>query len=226
MARLLQERQESANAYDQSQAESRELQERLDELRDSFEPFSQVVVIGVDVSGSTNPVLHEIKQAYRDVLHVVKSKNSYARVTVVIHGSSELCDPSPVQVINSATFRIVDTIVNARGGIEDYSYCLKEANEIFKMHVGSKRLVILIGDGNDVCFNTDTHSTACEQLKSANILAHSIIIPFNLCPNSSDHSTLQDIAQVTGGRIEYKDTYLSALDEILQYEREQHFRAL
>ncbi|RYP92609.1 hypothetical protein DL770_001251 [Monosporascus sp. CRB-9-2] len=213
-----------AEAQDGSLAESRMLQQSLYELQVSIKPFPQVMVIGVDVSGSTIPVIHGIKQAYRDVLHMAKSNNSGVKVAVVIHGSHKRHDPSPVQTISDATFRMGD-FTEITGGVEDYVYCLEQAHEILRMYVGSKKLIILIGDGNACCLNTTALFAICEKLRSAQISAHSIVIPDGSWFESICDPTIRDISQVTGGRIEYKDTYLSALDEILRLEREQHFKA-
>ncbi|RYP42248.1 hypothetical protein DL767_000412 [Monosporascus sp. MG133] len=217
-------RTELAEAQDKSLAESRKLQQSLYELQASINPFPQVIVIGVDVSSSTIPVIHGIKQAYRDVLHMAKSNNSGVKVAVVVHGNYKQHDPSPVQTISDATFRIGDFTEITRG-TEDYAYCLEQAHEILSMYVGSKKLIILIGDGNALCSNTTALFAVCEKLRSERVLALSIVIPNHSWFGSTCDSTIRDISQITGGRIEYKDTYLSALDEILRLEREQHFKA-
>ncbi|RYP18820.1 hypothetical protein DL765_003700 [Monosporascus sp. GIB2] len=216
-------RTELAEVRDKYLAESRKLQQSLNELQVSIKPFPQVMVICIDVSGSTISVLPEIKQAYRDVLHMAKSNNSSVKVAVVIHGNYEQQDPSPVQTISDATFRIGDSI-DSTGGVEDYAYCLEEAHEILRPYVGSQKSIILIGDGDAGSLDMTALFATCEKLRSAEILVHSIVIPNGLWFGSTCDSKMQDISQVTGGRIEYKDTYLSALDEILRHEREQHFK--
>ncbi|KAI1501794.1 hypothetical protein F5X99DRAFT_428229 [Biscogniauxia marginata] len=224
----LQEKQQLEEARDQSLAESRKLRQSLDKLEKSLEksakPFAQTVVICVDVSGSLTSFIHEIKQAYRDVLHIVKSVNSDARVAVVIHGGRERHNPSPVQAISDATFRIMDDL-DSMGGAEDYTYCLEQANNIFRMNIDSQKLLVLIGDGNATCSSTTSLFVTCEQLMSARISTYSIVIashsPFDGCTDL----TMQGILEATGSRVEYKDTYLSALDELLRHEREQHFEA-
>ncbi|KAL7627037.1 hypothetical protein AAE478_003813 [Parahypoxylon ruwenzoriense] len=220
-----QEQQQLAEARDQALAESRKLQQSLDELQRSIGPFAQIVVICIDVSGSTVPVAGEIKQACRDVLHKIKSNNSDAKVAVVIHGSYERHDPSPVQAISGATFQIVDSIDSTWGGIEDYTYCLEQANNIFEMDSSRKKLIVLIGDGDARCSDQTALVTAFGRLKSAEILAHSIIIPNHSKFGYTPRFDMQDISGATGGRVEYKDTYLSALDELLRHEREQYFKA-
>ncbi|RYO80515.1 hypothetical protein DL766_003699 [Monosporascus sp. MC13-8B] len=217
-------RTELAEVRDKYLAESRKLQQSFNELEVAIKPFPQVMVIGVDVSGSTISVLPEIKQAYRDVLHMAKSNNSSVKVAVVIHGNYEQHDPSPVQTISDATFRITDSI-GSTGGVEDYAYCLEKAHEILRLYVGSRKSIILIGDGDVGGLDTTPLFATCEELRSAKILVHSIVIPNGLRFGSTCDSKMQDISQVTGGRIEYKETYLSALDEILCHERELHFKA-
>ncbi|KAI1778574.1 hypothetical protein F4818DRAFT_304779 [Hypoxylon cercidicola] len=220
-AQVSQAQKELAEAREQSLAESQKLQKSLDDLQKSTMPFPQAIVIGVDLSGSTNIIFDDIKQAYRDVLLVIKSKNSDARVGVVIHGCYSRPDPSPLEAISDATFRIVDSI-HSTGGNEDYSYCLEQANNLFETDGDSKKLLLLIGDGDAMCSDTASAIATCKQLASARTLAHSI----TLSTSSSFwiQFSMEEISKITGSRVENKDTYLSALDEILRHEREQHFR--
>ncbi|KAI0384477.1 hypothetical protein F5Y04DRAFT_277853 [Hypomontagnella monticulosa] len=210
-----------AKARDQAQAESRKLQKRLDELEMSVKPFAQAVVICVDVSGSLYSSLHEVKQAYRDVLHIIKSNNSDAKVAVVIHGGYLERSPSPLQSISGVTFVLVDSISGA-GGCEDYTYCLGQAVKILEPNGDSNKLVLLIGDGDAGCVNATTLRSHCDKLKSAHILAHSIIISEGRGLNNG--WSMERISKITGGQIEDKYTYMSALDKLLRREREQHFK--
>lgn len=221
-AQAFEKQQKLEEARDQTMDECRNLRASLDKLQESINPFSQVVVIGVDVSGSVAAVLHEIKQACRDVLHVVKSNNSHARVAVIIHGSLTPREPSPVQTITDATFRIMDS-VDSTGGGEDYIYCLEQAREVLKMYAGSEKLIMLIGDGNACGLDTADISGICEQFRSERILVHSIVMRGGPSYFPCDDSTIQDISYITGGRIQYEDTYLAALDELFHHERERHF---
>ncbi|KAI4860703.1 hypothetical protein F4820DRAFT_465383 [Hypoxylon rubiginosum] len=208
----------------QAQQELADSRKQFDELQKLIVPFPQTVVICVDPSGSTAGSVHEIKQAYRDVLHKIKSSNDDARAAVVIHGSSMRPDPSPLEAVSDATFRMMDS-VGSIGGSEDYTYCLEKANGIFKADVDSQKLLILIGDGDAICSNLFSVNDTLGQLSSAGILAHSIVLsngPENLW--FAGDLTMKDISLWTGGRVEDKDTYLSALEEIFRHEREQHFR--
>ncbi|KAI2615965.1 hypothetical protein GGR54DRAFT_257069 [Hypoxylon sp. NC1633] len=211
------EHEDSRKEWD---AELQKVKQRLEELQRSIKPFPQLVVICVDVSGSLASFIHEIKQAYRDVLHMVKSKNNEAKVAVVVHGTRERQDPSPPQIISDATFQIVDS-VNIIRDTEDYTYCLEKATTFFEMDARSKKLVVLIGDGVAFRSNTTALQASCEKLKSTNIAAHSIVLTtvgdMRYCPE------MKDISVATGGRVETKDTYMSALDEILRHEREKYF---
>lgn len=221
----LQKQKELEKSRDEYLAQSQTLQERLDELQHSIDPFPQLVVIGVDVSGSVSPSLHKVKQAYRDVLHAVNSNNSDARVAVVIHGGSRVQQTSPIQKITDATFRIMDSILGA-GGSEDYEYCLEQASEILRMNGNSEKLIILIGDGQAVGVDKTFVSATCERLKSDRIVVHSIILggshPLLCC----DQSTFRDISLITGGRTADEDTYLSTVDEVLRVERERYYQKL
>ncbi|KAI1491149.1 hypothetical protein F5X96DRAFT_489636 [Biscogniauxia mediterranea] len=220
LKQILQEVESLVKARDQSLAESQKLKQSLEEIEKSIEPFAQTVVIGVDVSGSLIANIHEVKQAYRDVLHMVKSVNSDAKVAVVIHGGDERHDPSPLQAISDTTFRILDNLDNT-GGCEDYCFCLEEANDIFMMNIDSQKLLVLIGDGTAICSCTTSLFATCEQLVSIRVSTYSIIIQYNETFNLS----MQDISDATNGRVGYKDTYLSVLDEVLRNERERHFAA-
>ncbi|KAI2634776.1 hypothetical protein GGS26DRAFT_589695 [Hypomontagnella submonticulosa] len=211
-------------ARDRALAETQKLQQSLDELERSVKPFTQTVVICVDVSGSLTTFLPDIKQAYRDILLMIKSNNSDVKVAVVVHGCNEQHSPSPPQVISGKTFGIVDSI-GGTGGTEDYAYCLKQTVDLFKKNDDSKKLVILVGDGNAECSSIDSLSSACEQLKSAQIMVYSIIIPENRRFDPIWGWSMERISKVTGGRVEYQDTYLSSLDKHLRHEREQHFKA-
>ncbi|KAI6084670.1 hypothetical protein F4821DRAFT_279937 [Hypoxylon rubiginosum] len=205
-----------------TKAESRELQESLDKLQRSIMPFAQTIVICVDVSGSAGSVIDDIKQAYRDTLHKINLYNCDAKVAVVLHGSRSKPDPSPLEPITDSKFHIMDS-VSEGGGTEDYTYCLKQGMTIFNRNLRSKRLLLLIGDGDAMCSNRTLLFEICRQLKSAKILAHSIALPNNSPFASLDDTTMKDISEATGGRVEYKYTYMSFLDEILRHERAQHF---
>lgn len=222
-AQTLQEQQELTEARNQSLEESQELRRSLDEFQRSTKPFTQTVIICVDVSGSLTGVIHDIKQVYRDVVHTIKSNNSDARVAVVIHGSPSNPVPSPLQPISDKTFQIMET--NYVAGTEDYTYCLEQANGFLKKNAATKRLVILIGDGDAICSNRTALFTTCEQLRSAHIFAHSIVIPSSSWSYAGSSPTMRDISAATGGRVENKSTYLSALDELLRHEREEYFKA-
>ncbi|KAI1454236.1 hypothetical protein F4805DRAFT_440707 [Annulohypoxylon moriforme] len=205
--------------WDESLAESEKLRQSLEELEKSTKPFDQTVVICVDVSGSLAGVFHDVKQAYRDVLHIIKSNNSEARVAVVVHGSYIQQEPSPIQEISDATFRIVESIPCASGS-EDYTYCLEQAHVILRTKEDSKKLIILIGDGDALCSSTSALLETCKRLKSAGIRAHSIIIPSRsgsyLCAGTE---TMRSISEAVDGDIEYKDTYLPAFEKLLLQER-------
>ena len=210
-------------AQNEYQEEARKLQEKITELQNTTKPFPQVVVIGVDVSGSTFNVFHQIKQAYRDVLHVLRSHNSQVRVSVILHGSGERHDPTPAQTITHATFRIVEDNIDNLEGTEDYAYCLEKANGILSMYTNSKRLVILIGDG-DGNYGSPGVLAGCKLLISVKILAHSIVIP-KLSGGVIGSHAMRNISRATGGRVENQDTYLEALEEIFRLKREQRFAA-
>ncbi|KAI2470819.1 hypothetical protein F4781DRAFT_441422 [Annulohypoxylon bovei var. microspora] len=217
-----QRKQKLIEERNQSREECSKLQQSLDELQKSTKPFDQMVVICVDISGSLTRVIHEIKQAYRDVLHMIKSVNSDAGVAVVVHGSFIRHEPSPIQAISHETFQFVDSAENS-GGTEDYTYCLKQAYNLLTMDVGSKKLLILIGDGNANCSNAVDLSNTCKKLASAKILAHLIIL------HNGSHlssSTMHGITDAIGGHVTYKDTYLLVVDGLLRDEREKYFEAL
>ncbi|XXH04175.1 hypothetical protein Hte_010588 [Hypoxylon texense] len=203
-------------------AESLKQQEGFDELKKSTMPFPQMVVICVDLSGSATKSIHEIKQAYRDTLHMIKLHNSDAIVAVVFHGCFKKLAPTPLDVVSDATFRAIDAVSDT-GGAEDYSYCLGKAKELFEAD-NSKKLLILIGDGEAMSSNPISATVTLEYLLLAEIQAHSIVLQSAPSWGSSSELTMEDISQPTGGRVEYKETYLSALEEILRHEREQHFR--
>ncbi|KAI1662914.1 hypothetical protein F4813DRAFT_394986 [Daldinia decipiens] len=214
---------ELAARSDEFKAESQKLQHSFDELQKSTAPFDQTIVICVDVSGSVASVIHEVKQVYRDVLHIIKSNNSNAEVAVVVHGSYVKMDPSPTQTIKDGTFRILDGINSI--GTEDYTYCMEQARNILhRVGVGSKKCIVLIGDGDAICSSSTSLFATCDQLKSANIQAHSVII--TNVPNRCRYAEMRAISKSTGGRVEDKYTYLSAIEEILRHQREQHFKAL
>ncbi|KAI0595469.1 hypothetical protein F4775DRAFT_605006 [Biscogniauxia sp. FL1348] len=216
----LQEMEKLVKARDQSLIESQKLKQSLEEIEKSTKPFAQTVVIGVDVSGSLIGNINEIKQTYRDVLHMVKSVNSDARVAVVVHGGTQGYDPSPLQTISDSTFRIMDDLDNM-GGCEDYSFCLEQAGDIFTMNIDSRKLLVLIGDGSAICSCTTSLFATCEKLVSAHVSTCSIMIPYN----DAFYLSMQDISDATNGRVAYKETYLSVLDEVLHHEREKHFAA-
>ncbi|KAK7745127.1 hypothetical protein SLS62_009926 [Diatrype stigma] len=215
---------ELEKARDEYLAQSQSLQERLDTLQHAIKPFPQLIVIGVDVSGSVTPVLHRIKQAYRDVLHAIRSNNSDARVAVVIHGCHTIRQASPTQMITDATFRIMDSVNDARGS-EDYRYCLEQADEILRMDDSSEKLIILIGDGQAYDIDETFVSATCEQLKVDRVTVHSIIITYHGMW-LSDESTFREFSRITGGQTAQESTYLSTVDELLRVERERHFKAL
>ncbi|KAI2782093.1 hypothetical protein F4815DRAFT_498047 [Daldinia loculata] len=194
----------------------------FDELQKTTAPFAQTIVICVDVSGSLALVMHEVKQAYREILLLIKSNNSDAKVAVVVHGSRVKMNPSPTQTISNATFQILDSIDDMDS--EDYTYCMEQARSILHADIGSEKLIVLIGDGNAHRSSSTSLFTTCDQLKSANIQAHSVVIHNGGFMHTSE--TMRDISKSTGGRVEDKNTYLSAIEEILRNQREQHFNAL
>lgn len=216
-------------SLDRHLKESQELQKSMDELQKSVKPFGQTVVICVDVSGSLSQVYHEVKQVYRDVLHMIKAVNGEAKVAVVIHGNDTRINPSPTQVISDATFGILDSI-NRCPDSEDYAYCLRQANTIFKQNPKDKPFLLLIGDGDVLCSPSDhtAISETCRQLDSSGIPAHSIVIPNgpSSCYNPSARQplTMFRISELTHGQSESKDTYFSAFKELLATERKKVFK--
>ncbi|KAI1387328.1 uncharacterized protein F4822DRAFT_444085 [Hypoxylon trugodes] len=209
--------------HKETQADLAKVREDLRKLQKSTESFPQMVVICVDVSGSLSSNIHEVKQIYRDVLHKVVSNNKEAEVAVVIHGARSQNDGLPARKISDETFRFLDFVII--GGNEDYTYCIKKANELFEPVPDSQKLVILIGDGDAMYSNRTTLVKECERLKSSRILAHSMIMLSNHRLRYSTDFDMVKISNLIGGRTEWKDTYLSALDEILLHEREQYFKA-
>ncbi|KAF3063756.1 hypothetical protein GL218_02483 [Daldinia childiae] len=225
-------RSTSANAIEKKEAVQKELDAQIDafkaksqsfdDLQKTTAPFTQTIVICVDVSGSLVSIMHEVKQVYRETLLMIKLSNNDAKVAVVVHGSRTKMNPLPAQTISNATFQILDSINGMDS--EDYTYCMEEARSILHAYVGSKKLIILIGDGNANCSSSTSLFTACDQLKSANIQAHSVIIYNGGSVNTS--VAMRDISKSTGGRVENNNTYLSAVEEILRHQREEHFKAL
>lgn len=200
-------------------AESEKLQQSVEELEKSSKPFTQTIVICVDISGSVTGVIHDIRQAYRDVLHIIKSINSSARVAIVVHGNWSRCFPA--QEISESTFQIADSFSNSYGS-ENYNYCLEKAFDILGDEIG-KGLVMLIGDGNAVCSDVPGLLETCNQFKSAGISVHSIIISND---SSFEGFTMSRITEIIGGQVENKKTYMRAFDEILRRERENYFEGL
>ncbi|XDG02609.1 hypothetical protein ABKA04_002224 [Annulohypoxylon sp. FPYF3050] len=202
-------------------AESEKLQRNVEELEKSSKPFAQTIVICVDISGSVSVrgVIHDIRQAYRDVLHIIKSINSSARVAIVIHGN---CPRRfPAQEISESTFQIADYFSSSSGS-ENYNYCLSQAFDTLGAEVG-RGLVILIGDGNAICSDVTALLETCNQFKSAEILVHSIIVSND---SSFEGFTMSRITETIGGQVENKNTYMRAFDEILRRERENYFKGL
>ncbi|KAI0879914.1 uncharacterized protein GGS22DRAFT_198500 [Annulohypoxylon maeteangense] len=229
--KILQEQKkldDAVESWDEYLAESEKLRRNLEELEKSTKPFNQIIIICVDVSGSTAGVIHEIMHAYRDVLHMIKSINNGAKVAVVIHGNSIQHKPSPIQEISNATFRIVDSVsLPGRGATENYAFCLEQAYEILRTKVDSQNFIILIGDGNASCQNASALRDICEKLKSATIQAHSVIVSDgSIFPNSISSHSMRGISEAVGGEVQYKDTYLSAFEKLLLRERERHFEGL
>ncbi|KAI5925113.1 hypothetical protein F4810DRAFT_718511 [Camillea tinctor] len=220
LAQELKKVQELEKARDQSLAESQKLLS-LQELEKSSKPSPQTIIICVDISGSVTPVIHEVKQVYRDVLHMVKSVNENIQVGVVIHGGYSHLASYPVEAISEATFQIMDT--HDGGDSEDYTHCLKEAYDLFKKNADSRKLLILIGDGNALCSHRPSLLSTCEQLVSEHISTLSIAI---LPEPDSSCSGMQGISDATNGRLESMSTYMSALDELLHHERERNFESL
>ena len=212
--------QELEEACDKFQEENNTLQQSINELQNATKPFPQLVVIVVDLSGSTATVFGQIKQAYRDVLHVLRANNSDAKVSVVIHGPPNPGNPSVVQGITSTTFRIMEECVDKPSGSEDYDSCLAKAADILDANIGSKELVVLIGDGNG-CSSSPSIKSSCAFFQAIEVLVHSIIFPTHSW--FDDSCAMQEIAELTGGRVERQESYLEALEEIFQYERRQHF---
>ncbi|KAI0896309.1 hypothetical protein F4806DRAFT_466885 [Annulohypoxylon nitens] len=202
-------------------AESEKLQQSVEKLEKPSKPFAQTIVICVDISGSATGVIHDIRQAYRDVLHIIKSINSSARVAIVVHGEYSRRLPSLVQEISESTFQIMDSSPIG-SDTEDYSYCLIEALDILRAEVG-RGLVILIGDGNAVCSDVPGLLETCNQFKSYKMLVHSIIISDN---SNFIGFTMSRITETIGGQVENKNTYMRAFDEILRRERENYFKGL
>ena len=219
-AQAQKKQQELVKARGKLQEENRELQESIKELQNATKPFPQLVVIGVDVSASTIGVSDQIKEAYRDVLHAIRSNNSGAKVSIVLHGAGNSTYPPFIQDITSTTFQFVEKHSNGLKGAEDYDYCLKNAQDIFDGGIGSKRLVVLIGDG---CGDSQTPAVlaACGQFSAINILVHSIIFQ-SYSPFWNDRA-MESISDLTGGRVERQETYLAALNGIFLHERKQYF---
>ncbi|KAI1804818.1 hypothetical protein F4811DRAFT_552502 [Daldinia bambusicola] len=219
---------ENLEKYGEGQkAELHTLRQSLEELKKSTGPFSQEIVIGVDVSGSLSSVIHRVKQTYRDVLHIIKSSNSDAQVVVVIHGGyngfggSNHYNTLSAQTISNETFQALNFI--GAGGAEDYIYCLEEVASRLDMDSDSKKLVILIGDGNTSCARGSSVLASCAQLKASGIQIHSIVLSNGLSWDNPEELTMRDISEATNGRVEDEESYMSALEEILRNEREQHF---
>ncbi|KAI1090796.1 hypothetical protein F5B19DRAFT_494069 [Rostrohypoxylon terebratum] len=218
----------ATESRDKYLAESEKLRQGIKELEKSSKPFAQTIVICVDVSGSVSGVIHDIKQAYRDVLHIIKSINRGSKVAVVIHGEYSRRSPFPAQEISESTFKIMDSVPSPQG-TEDYIYCLEKAHEILGAEVNGKGLVILIGDGDAKCSDVRALLRICNQFKHAEILAHSIIFPQSsgllaLNNSASVGFTVSRISATIGGVVEGKDTYLRAFDDILRRERERQSR--
>ena len=110
-------------------------------------------------------------------------------------------------------------------GAEDYPYCIEKANGILSMHADSKRLILLIGDGEGIP-EAPGALAACAWLCSSKILAHSLVIR-KAAPvyfrQSIETGAMHKISSATGGRVEDEDIYLEALDEIVRLERENYF---
>ncbi|KAI1763842.1 hypothetical protein GGR53DRAFT_345597 [Hypoxylon sp. FL1150] len=204
-----------------SMAESQEMQKSLKELQRSTMPFNQTIVIGVDLSGSTAPFDRKIKNAYRDVLHMIKSNNSDAKVSVVVHGAVKL-HPSPAKAISDTLFKHLDDI--EASGTEDYKFCLEQACKVFQDNINSNRLLILIGDGEAEQSRVAALYAACQKLLLDGIKSHSIALPNGSRRRSQFDWTMERISQITGGRVEYQYTYMAAIEELLRKEREQYFR--
>ncbi|KAI1464574.1 uncharacterized protein F4812DRAFT_462634 [Daldinia caldariorum] len=208
--------------YGESQkAESQTLRQSLEELRKSTEPFAQKIAIGVDISGSLSSVIHRVKQTYRDVLHIIKSNNSDAQVAVVIHGGYVKQQTLHTQTISKETFQALNSI--AAGGTEDYIYCLDEVTSLLGTNTDSKKLVILIGDGNTSCARGSSVLASCRRLKASGIRVHSIVLSNGSSWVNPEELLMRDISQATNGRVESEESYMSAVEEIVRHEREQHF---
>ncbi|KAI0179499.1 hypothetical protein GGR52DRAFT_570383 [Hypoxylon sp. FL1284] len=196
------------------------------EAKDPGGRFPQTIVIGVDTSGSTYSLVDNIKQAYTNVLHAISQFNGDAKVGVIIHSSSVWNVTLPPAAISHATRRFLENGFNRMGGEERYAYCLEQAVNMFSSEEldDSKKLLLLIGDG-DAVGPRPTRDTYI-RLKGNGALAHSIVISHDgkfSRPMYGIEYSMWDISRATGGRVEGKNTYLSALDEILRHEREQHF---
>ncbi|KAI0119676.1 hypothetical protein F4814DRAFT_447491 [Daldinia grandis] len=194
----------------------------FDELQKSTAPFNQTIVICVDVSGSLAPVINVVKQIYRDILFMIKLNNRDAKVAVIVHGTHPMPDPLPAQAISDATFQVLDSAKTM--DTENYSYCIGKAKTtLLGADVGSHNLVILIGDGNANCTDTAGLFGDCERLKNSGVQVHSVVIP----NGSNSHRlsvTMRGISEATGGRVEDKNTYFSAINEIFRSRREQYFK--
>ncbi|KAI8956721.1 hypothetical protein F5Y11DRAFT_361476 [Daldinia sp. FL1419] len=205
---------------DKFKAESQEQQQSIDNLRKLTEPFAQSIVICVDMSGSVFSIVNDIKQIYRDVLHMIKLYNSEAKVATVVHGIW-MTPPVRTQLVSAETFRTLDSLDSSGG--EDYTFCMENAREILQRDTGTDKLIVLIGDGD--MGNSDRTSlfSICDQLKFLGIRAHSIIVSKD-SHLTCTYETIQTISQATDGQVQTEDDYMSALDEILRNEREEHFK--
>ncbi|KAM0817925.1 putative VWFA domain-containing protein [Seiridium cardinale] len=179
-------------------------------LKESTRPIDRLVVVCVDASGSVGSVLYQVKQVYRDIILYLKAKCSDAKIAVIIHGDryNRTHNAEPV---SERTLSWMDN--TGTPNTEDYAYCLSEAQRIFALDTTSRKVVVMIGDGNGKYDDSGRLNLGLAFLRDNRIPAHSVIIPNGTTQYFG--YTMMNISGETGGRVESKDTYFSALTDFV-----------
>lgn len=201
-----------AKERDVALTKEKQLETQVSKLREAAKPISRLVVICLDGSGSLTRVIDQVKQVYRDLILYLKAKCADAKVAVVLHGCSNR-RVWPAHQISEWSLTLVNNIGSP--GSENYSYCLPEAKKILENDASSRKVVVMIGDGNANYSTWNEINRTMTFLKGQGIPAHSIVVPNgSRHVNGTNYST-QQISSRTGGRTVSQTSYFSALDDFV-----------
>ncbi|KAK6220721.1 hypothetical protein LQW54_001912 [Pestalotiopsis sp. IQ-011] len=196
---------------DVARTKEKQLETQVSKLQEAAKPISRLVVICLDGSGSLKGVLGQVKQVYRDLILYLKAKCADAQVALITHGCSNMVFQA--HTISEWSLILVGNIGSP--GSEDYSYCLTKAQNMLEKDASSRRVVVMIGDGDANYSEWTELNKAMTFLKGEGIPAHSIVVPSGYNHVNGTNYSMQQISGRTGGRTESQKSYFSALDDFV-----------